>query len=64
MKIQPGDRFIWVSCAKFTVGVVTGDDGRIRDSAPMVRKFIGQPLGNLLRWAKGFGRLRWEDITE
>lgn len=40
----------WVSCRMFTVQVNTIED-RITWAAPIVRKFIGQPLSNLLRWA-------------
>lgn len=39
----------WISCPLFTVQVTTVD-GIIRDAAPIVRKFIGQPLANLVRW--------------
>lgn len=39
----------WVSCPQFTVWVQTSN-GIILDSAPIVRRFIGQPLINLIRW--------------
>ena len=50
----------WVSCAKFTVEVETDANDKITRAAPIVRKFVGQPLGNLLRWAEDLGRLRHE----
>jgi hypothetical protein len=50
----------WVSCVKFTVQVDTNAQGVITRAAPIVRKFEGQPLANLLRWAKGLGGLRYE----
>jgi hypothetical protein len=44
-----------VTCKKFTVGVEVDRSGVIRDAAPVVRKFIGQPLDNLVRWFRKFG---------
>jgi hypothetical protein len=43
----------WVSCARFTVQVNTNHLGIIIWAAPIVRKFVGQPLTNLLRWQQG-----------
>lgn len=42
----------WVSCRDFTVRVDVDDAGVIRQAAPIVRKFIGQPLSNLLTWKR------------
>lgn len=53
---------IWITCNRFTVAVTWGEDGNIRDGAPIVRKFNGQPLENLLRWAESFGGMRWEEL--
>ena len=39
----------WVSSNKMTV-CVDVDGGVIVKAAPIVRKFIGQPLANLVRW--------------
>jgi hypothetical protein len=50
----------WVSCAAFTVQVNTTPEGIIVWAAPIVRKFTGQPLDNLLRWAGARGGLRHE----
>lgn len=47
----------WVSCAKFTVMVKT-DGIDIVFAAPLVARFLRQPVGNLLNWAKQFGGLR------
>lgn len=44
----------WLSCPKFTVLVVT-DQRQIVETAPLTRKFVGQPLANLVQWAKRFG---------
>ena len=53
----------WVSCPKFTIKVeiedsITPDYAVIIDTAPIARKFIGQPFYNLLHWCKGFGKVR------
>jgi len=37
---------------------LTPDYAIIIDAAPVVRKFIGQPFGNLLLWFKKFGKVR------
>ncbi len=47
----------WISCRKFTVAVTVNDSGVITEAAPIVRKFLGQPLSNLLSWARKFGGL-------
>jgi hypothetical protein len=52
----------WVSCTAFTVRVETDAGGRITWAAPIVRKFVGQPLANLLRWAGSRGGLRHEEL--
>jgi hypothetical protein len=41
----------WISCRIFTVKVNV-EDGVIVQAAPIVRKFVGQPLANLLKWQK------------
>lgn len=33
-----------------TVGVITAHSGLILEAPPIVRRFVGQPLGNLIRW--------------
>ncbi|HEY1876922.1 MAG TPA: hypothetical protein VGG66_05605 [Rhizomicrobium sp.] len=53
----------WVSCDQWTVEVRAAD-GRITQAAPIVRRFIGQPLNNLLNWARGLGGLRVEMLPE
>lgn len=50
----------WVSCPKFTVGVTVDASSMITGGPPFVRRFVGQPLGNLLRWARRFGDVRHE----
>jgi hypothetical protein len=40
----------WLACERFVVQVNTDDAGNIVWTAPIVRKFVGQPLTNLLRW--------------
>ena len=45
---------LWLSCKKFTI-LVEVSEGKIVKAAPSARKFIGQPIENLKRWAKRFG---------
>lgn len=40
------------TCRAFTCQVNTDARGIIVWAAPIVRKFLGQPIGNLLRWQK------------
>uniref|UniRef100_A0A6M3IJC9 Uncharacterized protein n=1 Tax=viral metagenome TaxID=1070528 RepID=A0A6M3IJC9_9ZZZZ len=45
----------WISCSKFTCKF-TEQNGKIVDSAPIIRKFIGQSTNNLLSWiSRKFG---------
>ena len=39
-----------LSIPQMTVMVKTGVDRRIIEAAPIVRKFVGQPLDNLVQW--------------
>jgi hypothetical protein len=54
----------WISCARFTVEVETDTRGMITRAAPIVRKFQGQPLNNLLNWARDFGDFQYEVLPE
>lgn len=47
----------WLSSRRMTV-VVEERDGIVVDAAPIVRKFIGQPLENLTRWMRQQGGYR------
>jgi len=53
----------WVSCDRFTVWVQVDERAVITDAAPIVRRFIGQPLQNLKRWANKFGGVRSTCLT-
>ena len=64
---QNPDRYnydVWFSCPKFTVLVIIDDDRTIVGGAPYIRKFIGQPLGNLSRWAVKFGKAEQKIIGQ
>lgn len=54
----------WVSCTKFTVLVVEDDTGKIVEAAPIVVRFVGQPIENLLTWIcrNGWGPLWTQSI--
>lgn len=54
---------VWVSCYKFTVFVaVDKATDKITDTAPIVKRFIGQPFSNLERWMKTLGGYEWADL--
>lgn len=48
----------WVSSGRMTFEVSVDERNIIRDTAPIGRKFIGQPLDNLARWMKRQGGFR------
>jgi hypothetical protein len=45
----------WLSCARMTVEVGVDDQEVIRVGPPIVKRFIGQRLINLVRWMKSLG---------
>lgn len=59
-KSFPGTTRHWISTEMFTVQVNTDSTHRIVWAAPIVRKFIGSPIGDLLNWSIRFGGLRHE----
>ncbi len=54
----------WLSCQKFTVLVRVDDTQIIRYTAPISRKFVGQPFDNLKRWASRWGPLDVQQLRE
>ena len=48
----------WLSSSKMTVGVGT-DKGFLVYGPPIVRKFMGQPIVNLVNWLKKQGSFRY-----
>jgi len=52
----------WLSTPKMTVSVETDGQHIIRGAAPIVHKFIGQPLDNLLDWLRKQGQLEMMEI--
>lgn len=53
----------WVSCSRMTVWVMNRD-GYIMDTAPVTKRFIGQPFSNLLRWFERIGGLEYRRIDD
>jgi len=44
----------WISTNQFTIKVEVdgqGPDGKVTGGAPLIKKFIGQPIQNLYAWA-------------
>ena len=54
-------KYWWVSCLKITILVISVD-GRIIETAPVARRFVGQPLRNLRVWMEKFGGFRIERL--
>jgi hypothetical protein len=52
LQTDEGMTAFWFSCPAFTIQVNVDADGIIRSTAPIARRFIGQPLANLERWQK------------
>ena len=52
----------WLSSNRMTISVSVDRNETIVDAAPIVRKFIGQPLQNLIRWMGHQGGLRIEKL--
>lgn len=42
----------WLSCKLYTVRVDVDDKMVIRQAAPIVKRFVGQPLADLVRWQR------------
>lgn len=43
---------IYLSNPKITIGIEVNEDYIIIEAPPVVKKFIGQPLKNLIKWMK------------
>lgn len=52
----------WFTCTKFTVRVDVNAKGMIVWTAPITRRFIGQPLANLEKWVGACTVLPLRDI--
>lgn len=53
----------WVSCRQWTCGVEVRD-GMIVRTAPILRRFIGQPFANLRRWGTRLGGYAEQRVKE
>lgn len=52
----------WMSCNQLTVQV-NEENGVIVWTAPVTRKFVGQPVSKLRWWLREFGGYREEVLT-
>lgn len=52
----------WYSSKKMTVHVTTNEGGVVVETAPIVRKFIGQHANKLARWMKAQGGFKWKKL--
>jgi len=54
----------WMSCKSFTCFVETDEHDIVtRNSAPIVRVFVGQHIKNLVGWMKRIGGFRHKEFT-
>ena len=53
----------WLSNVKMTVAVELDKDDNIIEAAPIVRKFMGQPLENLALWMNKQDGFRIEELN-
>ena len=51
----------WLSSERLTVWV-SESYGVIEEAAPVVKRFIGQPMVNLVRWMQKQGRFRRTEL--
>jgi hypothetical protein len=58
---EPEPGWYWLSCPRFTVAVRV-DDGVVREAPPIVRRFVGQSLSAMERWARTLGAVRVEKL--
>ena len=52
---------LWLSSLRMTVGISVVD-GIIVDAAPVVRKFVGQRLRNLVGWMQQHGGFKMVEL--
>ena len=52
----------YISTASWTACVET-EDGKISTTPPLLKKFTGQPLANLVKWASGQRGYRFKEIS-
>jgi hypothetical protein len=48
----------WLSNSRMTVRVTVDALSKIVSAAPIVRRFVGQPLSNLTRWMNKQGKTK------
>lgn len=53
----------WLSCRDFTIQTNTDANGKIVWTAPITRRFLGQPLGNLVEWMRKIGGFQFMGNT-
>lgn len=58
----PIKRKYWMSCDKFTIQIGVDGLNYIQFAPPIVRKFKGQPLDNLIRWMTKLGGFQQEEL--
>jgi hypothetical protein len=51
-----------LSSRKMTVAVDVDEQSTVRAGAPVVHKFVGQPLAHLVRWMQQQGEFEMEQV--
>lgn len=54
----------WISCKAWTAHAVSDERGIVIEAAPIIGRFVGQPVLNLLAWAAKLGGLRHEEYEK
>lgn len=54
----------WLSSLRMTIWAETNNKYTITRTAPIGRKFIGQPLKNLAKWMNKQGGFKWKKLTK
>lgn len=51
-----------LSSKRMTVAVDVDEQSIIREAAPVVRRFLGQPLAHLVRWMQQQGEFEMQQV--
>lgn len=55
---RPIPLIVWLSTERMTFLAELDEQGMVVDAAPIARRFVGQPFGNLRRWLRRQGGYR------
>jgi len=55
-------RHFWFSSKRITIYVGCDARGRVVDTAPVARRFIGQPINHLANWMRSQDVFEWHEL--